>query len=174
MSEYEAASGLRTNVDGRVLVMERTFHAPQSLLFQAYSDSKQLSDWWGPQGWETENRTFEFKPGGTWLYCMRCMDKAQGDFYGQESWGKATFNEIVEPEKIVYTDVFADEKGNAVEGMPKMEITIEFKEKEGNSKLVVISEFASEAQLKEVLGMGMIEGFNSQLDRLDEHLEKHQ
>ncbi|KHE67093.1 SRPBCC domain-containing protein [Halobacillus sp. BBL2006] len=174
MSEHEAASGLSTHIDGRVLVLERTFNAPQNMLFQAYSDPDRLTSWWGPKGWETENRTFEFKPEGTWHYCMRCTDKSQGDFYGQESWGKAIFHEIAEPQKIVYTDVFSDEEGNAVSGMPEMEIMIEFKENGEKTRLVVTTEFATEEQLKEILGMGMIEGFNSQLDRLDDLLEKQQ
>ncbi|MCR8870183.1 hypothetical protein [Peribacillus frigoritolerans] len=36
---------------------------------------------------------------------MRCTDENQGEFYGQES----VYQEITVPEKIVLTDMFADE-----------------------------------------------------------------
>ncbi|WP_369668764.1 SRPBCC family protein [Thalassobacillus devorans] len=109
---------LEKKVEGRNLVIERIFQAPKEKVFLAYSDSEQLAEWWGPQGWNTENKRFEFQPEGVWHYCMRCQE--QGDFYGQESWGKTVFQEIKAPEKIVYTDVFSDAQGNEAVDMPKV------------------------------------------------------
>lgn len=33
---------------------------------------------------------------------------------GRDYWGKGVYREIVEPERIVFTDVFSDEAGNTV------------------------------------------------------------
>lgn len=163
-----------TKAEGLELIMERIFDAPRTLVFKAFSKSEHLAAWWGPEGWETENRQFEFKPGGVWHFCMRCVDKKQGDFYGQESWGKAVFHEMVEPEKVVYTDTFSDEGGNTIEGMPSIEITILFVEKEGKTSLVIRSQFASAEALQQVMDMGVVEGFDSQLNRLDDLLKELQ
>jgi uncharacterized protein YndB with AHSA1/START domain len=45
-----------------------------------------------------------------------------------ESWGKVVYQEIVEPERIVYTDAFSDAVGNITEGMPQTLITLTFLE----------------------------------------------
>jgi len=73
---------VKSQVEGNTLVVERSFNAPRELVFEAFSTPAHLETWWGPTGWKTEIRTFEFEPGGTWHYCMTCVDKGQGDYYG--------------------------------------------------------------------------------------------
>ncbi|MBD1382236.1 SRPBCC family protein [Metabacillus arenae] len=174
MSNNNATTNLKTKAEGRVLIMERIFDAPRDLVFKAFSEPERLANWWGPRGWQTENRKFEFKPNGVWHYCMKCIDKNQGEWYGQESWGKAVYHEIVVPEKIVYTDSFADEEGNAVDGMPETQITMEFVEHEGKTKLISRSQYVSIEALQQVLDMGVVEGSASHYDCLDEHLKEVQ
>ncbi|WP_454099882.1 SRPBCC family protein [Metabacillus sp. SLBN-84] len=101
---------------------------------------------------------------------MRCEDKDQGDFYGMESWGIATYKEISVPEKIVYVDAFSDETGVVSEQMPEMVITMVFEDHGDTTKLVVKSEFATEEELKKVTEMGVVEGMSSQFECLDELL----
>lgn len=171
MTEKKGTNSVSVITEGEVLVMERIFNAPRELIFKAFSESVQLSNWWGPKGWRTENRTFEFKPNGIWHYCMRCTDENQGEFYGQLSWGKAVYHDIIVPEKIVYTDMFADKDGNAVNGMPEILVTMIFNELEGKTKLTIRSQFASIETLQQVMDMGVVQGFSSQLDRLDDLLQ---
>lgn len=174
MSENKVTNSLTTNVDGRDLVMERIFNAPRDLVFEAFSETEHLENWWGPRGWKTENRIFVFKPNGIWHYCMRCTDENQGEYYGQESWGKAVYHEIIVPEKIVYTDTFVDEEGNALDGMPEILVTMKFVEHEGKTKLITHSQFTSIETLQQVIDMGLVQGFASQLDRLNVLLEELQ
>lgn len=170
MSENKVINGVTVSVDGRELVIERVFNAPRDLVFKAFSNSEYLAKWWGPRGWQTENRQFEFEPSGVWHYCMRCIDEGQGDFFGHESWGKAVFQEINAPEKIVYLDMFADEEGNTVDSLPEMQITMEFVEHEGKTKLISRSQFASFEALQQVMEMGVVEGVASQYECLDDLL----
>lgn len=160
---------LSTTVDGQDLVIERIFNAPKKMVFEMYAKSDHLEKWWGPQGWETKNRTFEFKPDGVWHYCMRCTDESQGDFFGHESWGKAVYHEIVEPEKIVYTDSFSDEEGN-LGTIPPILITMDFIEEGEKTKLLMRSHFSSEESLQQVKDMGIVQGLESQFERLDGYL----
>ncbi|OES45998.1 SRPBCC domain-containing protein [Domibacillus iocasae] len=166
------SNSLTSHTDGKVLVVERTFNATRELVFKAFSESERLEKWWGPQGWETKNLQFEFKTNGVWHYCMTCVDKEQGDFYGQKSCGKGIYHEIVEPEKIVYTDLFVDDQGNAVQDMPELLITMNFVEQEGKTMVITRTEFASEEALQQVVGMGVVEGVSSQYERLDALLEE--
>lgn len=154
-----------STLSDREFVMERTFDAPRKLVFEAYSDCKHLAHWWGPKGWTLPVCKIDFRPGGVWLYCMRGSE-------GAESWGKAIYREIVEPERIVHLDTFVDETGNLIEGTPEMLITVMFEEQGGKTKLTSHTQFPSAADLEAVLNMGMEAGFTQTLDRLEEHLSK--
>ncbi|MFT8321712.1 MAG: SRPBCC domain-containing protein [Bacillus sp. (in: firmicutes)] len=173
MAERKGVNSLVTTVEGQDLVMERNFYASKEELFKAFSQSDRLESWWGPKGWKTENKKFEFKPNGIWLYCMKCTDRNQGDFFGQESWGKAVYEEIDSPNKIVYIDSFADKEGNTISEMPSLLITVHFIEQGENTKLTIRSRFASSEDLQQVMEMGVVEGMSSQFDCLDEFLSKN-
>jgi uncharacterized protein YndB with AHSA1/START domain len=149
--------------EGKILTVERTFNAPRQVVFGAFTDADRLAQWWGPRGWQTTSYKMEFRPGGQWHYCMRGPD-------GMESWGLSTYQEIVEPERIVYTDVFSDESGKPTEGMPTMTIVMEFTERDGATTITSRSEFASPADLDAIMGMGMKEGLTETWDRLEEYV----
>jgi len=170
MSEQLSSKNTRSWENGRNLIIERTFNASKNLLFQVYSSSSHLEQWWGPRGWETTNYQFDFQPEGIWHYCMRCVDKEQEEYFGQEAWGKGVFKEIVENEKIVYTDMFSDEEGNTDDRLPVILVTITFQETETGAMLQVHSEFPTVEDMQKLKEMGMVEGFTSQLDRLEEYL----
>ncbi|OME91332.1 MULTISPECIES: SRPBCC domain-containing protein [Paenibacillus] len=163
-----------TRVEGEVLVLERVFNAPRELVFKVFTDGEHLKQWWGPRGWEVTVSNMDFRPGGSWHYCMKCLDKNQGDFYGMESWGKSVYQEIEEPEKIVYIDYFSDAEGNIAEGMPATTVTMSFEEQDGKTKLISRAVYESPEALKTVLDMGMEEGITQTWDRLEEYLATKQ
>jgi uncharacterized protein YndB with AHSA1/START domain len=144
-------------------MVERVFDAPRALVFQMWSEPRHLKQWWGPSGWTLPVCEIDFRPGGTWFYGMKGPD-------GMESWGRATYREIVEPERIVYVDAFADAQGNVLAGMPLMVNRIEFLEQDGKTKIRSMTEFASEAELEQTLAMGMVEGLTETWDRLEQYL----
>ncbi|MBM7568459.1 SRPBCC domain-containing protein [Paenibacillus sacheonensis] len=158
--------------DERVLVLERVFEAPRDLVFKMFKEAEHLKHWWGPKGWELPVCHVDFRPGGVWHYCMKCVDQNQGDFYGMESWGKAIYSDIVEPEKIVYTDYFSDAEGNANDTLPSTEVTLTFIELDGRTKLVNRAIYASAENLKTVMDMGMLEGITDTWDRLEDRLNE--
>jgi uncharacterized protein YndB with AHSA1/START domain len=154
----------------KTLVLERTFDAPRDLVFTMFKDPAHLARWWGPRGWEVPVCTVDFRPGGVWHYCMKCTDRAQGDFFGMESWGKAVYKEIVEPERLVYTDYFSDADGTENPDMPATEVTMEFIDLGGRTKIVSRSTYVSPEALRTVMDMGMLRGITETWDRLEEHL----
>ncbi|QMV41501.1 SRPBCC domain-containing protein [Cohnella cholangitidis] len=156
----------------RVLVLERVFDAPRDLVFQMFKEPEHLKHWWGPRGWELTVCTVDFQPDGVWHYCMKCVDRNQGQFYGMESWGKAVYKEIAEPEKIVYTDYFSDAEGNTNETMPSTVVSLEFIDLDGKTKLVNRGEYVSADALKTVIDMGMMQGITETWDRLEERLNE--
>lgn len=148
----------------RELVLTRTFRAPRKLVFGAYSSCEHLRNWWGPRSWPMVECTMDFRVGGVWHYCLR------GPNEGDESWGLAVFSEIVEPERLVYTDAFADAEGNVNEAMPQIQVRLDFAESDGVTQLTMRGTYPSPDALKLVLDMGMMDGITETLDRLEEHL----
>ncbi|MFC0211030.1 SRPBCC domain-containing protein [Paenibacillus chartarius] len=157
--------------DEKVLVLERVFDAPRELVYRMFSEAEHLRHWWGPRGWEVTHCVVDFRPGGAWHYCFKCMDRNQGDFYGMESWGKGLYHDIESPERIVYDDYFSDAEGNLNTEMPATACTLLFEEEEdGKTRLINRAEYATADNLKMVMDMGMLQGITETWDRLEERL----
>jgi len=166
-----ANNAMVSKVEGeRVLVLERVFDAPRDLVFKMFKEPEHLKHWWGPRGWDLPVCNIDFRPGGVWHYCMKCVDEKQGQYYGMESWGKGVYKEIVEPEKVVYVDYFSDAEGNENDAMPVANITMVFIDLGGKTKLVSRTEYASAETLKSVMDMGALDGITQTWDRLEERL----
>jgi uncharacterized protein YndB with AHSA1/START domain len=158
-----ASTPAATVISGSEFTMERIFHAPRELLFEAWSDPNHLVHWWSPKPWEVTVCKVDFRPGGLWVYGMKGPD-------GSESWGRAIYREIVKPERIVFVDSFADDQGNPLSGMPEMVITVDFIDLGDQSKIKFNCAFANEADLQKTVGFGMVEGLNQCFAQLDEYL----
>jgi len=156
--------------DERTLIVERTFDAPKSRVWKAYSTRELLLRWWGPRGWETIIKRLEFEEGGTWHYGMKCVDESQKDWFGKTSWGRFTYASIRPEDSFEYTDVFCDEDGNAMPDMPTSHTVVTLVEKDGKTTVTSRTAYASAEALSQVLEMGMKEGLTQTLDRLEEVL----
>jgi uncharacterized protein YndB with AHSA1/START domain len=99
----------------------------------------------GPTDWALPVCTIDFRPGGIWHFCLR---SATGQ---EEIWVKAVYREIVEPERIVFTENLADAQGNVVDDLPERLITVTFTEQSGKTKLTVCIHYASAKDLQTVL-----------------------
>jgi uncharacterized protein YndB with AHSA1/START domain len=77
----------------REIVISRVIDAPRELVFEAFTQVRHLSQWWGPDGFTTTTRSFEFREGGAWDFVMHAPD---GTDY--QEW--ITWTEIVPPERI--------------------------------------------------------------------------
>ncbi|WP_042397403.1 SRPBCC family protein [Streptacidiphilus carbonis] len=77
----------------REIVISRVIDAPRELVFEAFTEVRHLSRWWGPDGFSTTTRSLEFREGGTWDFVMHAPD---GTVY--QEW--ITWTEIVPPERI--------------------------------------------------------------------------
>ena len=97
-----AKNSIDLTSDPRSIVGSRVFDAPRDLVFAAFSDPKHLAQWWGPNGFTTTTHSFDFRPGGVWRFVMHGPD-------GRDYQNRVTYDEIVPPERIVYTHGGADD-----------------------------------------------------------------
>src|SRR4029077_20278941 len=83
----------RSATSAREIVIFRVIGAPRELVFEAFADVRHLSRWWGPEGFTTTTRAFEFRVGGEWDFEMHGPD---GTVY--QEW--ISWTEITPPERI--------------------------------------------------------------------------
>jgi uncharacterized protein YndB with AHSA1/START domain len=70
----------------REIVISRVIHAPRELVFEAFTEVRHLSHWWGPEGFTTTTRAYEFRVGGAWDFVMHGPDGT--DFQEWISWSE--------------------------------------------------------------------------------------
>ena len=58
----------------REIVVSRRISAPRELVFEAFTEVRHLSHWWGPKGFTTTTRAFEFRAGGEWDFVLHGPD----------------------------------------------------------------------------------------------------
>lgn len=155
------------DLENKTLTIERTFDAPKEKLWRAYADKEWFEKWWGPEGWETTTKEFGFTPGGKVHYGMKCVDKDQGEWFGQESWGLMEIESVDEPNSFTANDYFSDADGSINETMPSQMFVIELVEEAGKTRVINRTITKTAEQLEELVKMGMIEGFSSQLNKLE-------
>jgi len=92
----ETGSPAMTDTETYTLTLERTFEAPISLVFQAWTDPEHLTKWWGPEGVTISHCEMDVRPGGRYRTCMLGAE-------GNENWVQGEYVEIEEPTKLVMT-----------------------------------------------------------------------
>jgi uncharacterized protein YndB with AHSA1/START domain len=155
------------DLENKTLTLEREFDGPLDKVWKAYADKDTFEKWWGPEGWTTTTKEFNFSPGGRIHYDMKCVDENQGEWFGQSSWGIMIIENVDAPHSFTYKDYFSDENGTLDQEKPTITVTNTFVEENGTTKLISVSVADSAEQIEELVKMGMIEGFTSQLLKLD-------
>jgi uncharacterized protein YndB with AHSA1/START domain len=98
----------------REIVISRVIDAPRALVFEAFTEVRHLSRWWGPDGFTTTTRAFEFRVGGVWDFVMHGPDGT--DYPEWISW-----TEIAPPERIAMLHGERRDDPNAFESVLKFE-----------------------------------------------------
>lgn len=144
-----------TELDARSIVTTRLIDAPRDLVFEAFTDPKHLSQWWGPDGFTTTTSRFEFRPGGVWRFVMHGPD-------GRDWQNRVQFEEIVPPERIaIWHD---DGKDN-----PEIRFhnTITLEDTGGKTQLTMRGVFATAQERERVAREnGAVEGGQQTVARL--------
>lgn len=146
----------------RSIVITRMYAAPPSVVFKAWTDPIELAQWWGPKGFTNSVCEIDPRVGGRWRIVMRAPDGAEYPCGG-------VYREIVEPNRLVFTNVAVDKNGQAIiNGLT----TVEFEEVGGGTKLTLRTAGTALVQYAAAYLKGMDAGWSQSLDRLAEQLLK--
>ncbi|HXS15026.1 MAG TPA: SRPBCC domain-containing protein [Candidatus Saccharimonadales bacterium] len=148
------------------LTLTRVYNAPRATVWKYWTDQDLIQKWWGPKGVTNPTCVWEAKPNGT-IHIVMLAGKELGALAGEEWPMTGTFEEVQEPEKLVFL-------GNAImNNKPVLEnrttVTLE-ETTDGKTKMtvhIVVTKTTPEAE-GPLQGMEM--GWNQQLDKLGETL----
>ncbi|MBA2247950.1 MAG: SRPBCC domain-containing protein, partial [Chloroflexia bacterium] len=134
--------------DEPIFTMTRTFDAPRELVFTAWTDPAHLAQWWGPHGFTNPVCEVDLRPGGAWRIDMQGPD---GTIYPN----KGVYQEIVPPERLVFSDV-VDEGADAwgEQAPPSSISTVTFAELDGRTTVTMVTRLQSIAARDAMLEMG--------------------
>jgi len=141
------------------LHISRLFDAPRELVYRAFIEPTQLSQWFGPVGWSVPIETVDIdpRPGGNYNFTM-----VNDEDPTQQSPANAKFTEIIENELIVGSEIW-DAPGS---GSTEMYIRIELAD-EGDKTRVTLRQGP---YAPDILTMAR-EGWESSFTKLDKVLD---
>jgi uncharacterized protein YndB with AHSA1/START domain len=150
--------------DDAVIVIERVFDAPRTLMFKLFTDPFHLVHFWGPHGATNPVCEMDLRPGGKWVQVMRFAD-------GNEYRATSAYIEIVEPERIVYRDV-PDDNAGGLDSLPPPQLvtTILFEDLDGKTKLIAHVRAQSVAHRDETVRRGFADVVSQGYERIDAYL----
>jgi uncharacterized protein YndB with AHSA1/START domain len=157
-----------TSLANRDLVITRVFDAPREMVWKAWTEPEQLMRWWGPKSFTSPICKIDLRVGGKYLFCMRSPD-------GQDYYNTGVYQKIDPLNEIVYTDSFADEKGNVVPASHyglsadfplELQVTVTFEDYDGKTKVTLKHVGLPVGEMSEQTKAGWNESF----DKLAESL----
>jgi uncharacterized protein YndB with AHSA1/START domain len=110
MSSTGQESPAQAATADRETVISRVIEAPRELVFEAFTAVRHLSQWWGPEGFTTTTRSFDFQVGGVWDFVMHGPDGT--DYQEWISWTR-----IVPSEEIAMLHGESRDDPNAFESV---------------------------------------------------------
>ncbi|WP_296435047.1 MULTISPECIES: SRPBCC domain-containing protein, partial [unclassified Rhizobium] len=81
------------------LILVREFDAPREKIFKAWTDPELMKEWFVPRPWTISDAKLEVRAGGANLIVMRSPE-------GQEFPNRGVYLEVIENEKLVFTDAY--------------------------------------------------------------------
>ena len=156
------------NKEKKTITVKREFAAELALVWDAYTKSEILDQWWAPKPWKARTKTMDFREGGHWHYAM--VGPA-----GEEHWALANYKTIQSrvisgQKKFTGLDAFADADGNVNKDLPQSKWEVTFTDKGQLTLVEFLISYDDLAQLEATLQMGFKEGLTIAMEGLDELL----
>lgn len=158
-------------------VINRSFDAPLATMFDMWTKPEHFARWLAPTGFDMQFIRADIRTGGSSLYSMT------GPAFTM--YGRAHYEEVRSPDRLVYTQQFCDEHENmarhpmAPTWPETMRTTVELTaEGPQQTRVTVTWEVAGHATAEELatfLGArtGMTQGWTGSFDKLEALLAQH-
>ena len=139
----------------RTITTSRLLDAPQSVVWEAWTDPAKLAKWWGPNGFTNTIKRFEPQQWGRFDLMMHGPD---GTDYRNESH----FTEFVPKERLAYRH----------ETAPKFVATVTFEARGAQTLLTMSSRFDTDQAYESAVEVfGAVQGAEETLERFVIYME---
>lgn len=154
------------DIQNKSILISRNFNIPKMQLWKMFTESNHIEKWFGPEGFSTKVKELDFRVGGKSEYVMTGPD---GSTYPSVGF----FTEINPQVKFTSTDEFGEDyKQQSSQELPEgMVITTLFEELDGKSRLSILVSHPTNEEKEKHEKMGVVEGWNSSLDCLEDYLK---
>ena len=142
--------------NNKELSITRVIDAPLSLVWQAWTDEKQLAQWWGPKGFTNPVCDWQAQANGKIYIEMKAPDET---IYPMDG----TFREVIKNKELVFVCGALDQKGQRLFDIINTIIN-------GKTKIdlhFIVSNVTTEGE-RYIAGQEM--GWNMSLDKLNDYL----
>ena len=147
------------------IIIKREFAADRPTVWDCYTKSEILDQWWMPLPWKSKTKSMDFREGGKWHYAAVGPN-------GEEHWSITSYVKIEAPTVFTADDAFGDANGNINPEMPQSKWTMNFSDMGENTLVHGIMQFSDLAQLEQTIAMGFKEGLTMAMQNLDAMLAK--
>lgn len=151
--------------ENNTLTVKREFNAGRQLVWDCYTKSELLDQWFAPEPLSTKTKSMQFEEGGHWHYAMVEPN-------GTEYWGWTEYQTIHPIDFYTTLDAFCNEEGEINEDLPTGKWKVTFSDFGQNTIVETVVAYNSLNDLESVIQMGMEEGMHSTLERLDKLLRE--
>lgn len=145
------------SAEDRELVLTRLIDAPREKLYRAWTDPVILKQWFAPAPITTPVAELDVRPGGANLIVMRSPT-------GEEYPNRGVYLEVVENEKLVFTDAFTEAWIPSMK--PFMTVTLTFEDEGGKTRYTARVRHWTVEDRKTHEAMGFHKGWGQCADQL--------
>ena len=143
--------------------IKREFAGNRAFVWDCYTKSEILDQWWMPHPWKSRTKSMDFREGGHWQYAMVEPN-------GQRHLGRMDYLTIQPIDGYTSLDGFCDDTGALNPALPRSTWDVTFIDLGKHTVVETVVSYPSAEALEQVIQMGLEEGLTSTLERLDELL----
>ncbi len=143
---------------GVTLRVVRRIRAPRAAVFAAWTTPSEIMQWLVPRPGRALSAEVDLRPGGRYLFHVSIPGGGEEDLHG-------TFQEVVPPERLVYTWAHRDNPDPQM-NFGEALITVEFLDREGDTEIRLTQSRLPNVTLRELFRGG----WDTALDQLEQTL----
>ena len=161
MPETRTDVDLRSATPARQLVLERTLRASPERVFDAFTDSDQISRWWWPHGFTCPAAEVDLRVGGRYRLAMEWPGSIPAEEQFSHHMG-GEYYEIERPRRLVMSGrALNNEQGELFATL----IEVTFEARDGGTALTIRQSYFEPMPAPGAMG-GAEQGWSEQLDKL--------
>lgn len=148
--------------ENKTVTVKREFAANLDLVWEAWTNSEILDQWWAPKPYQSKTKFMDFKVGGRRFYAMVSPEGVD------VGWQIQDYTSINPKTNFKFLSAFADKDENP--DLPGSDWDLNFSEQNGITTVHISIYNESLERMEKMIEMGFKGGFTMGLNQLDELL----